>query len=95
MTQPHAQEPSAEDLKAAQRLARTIASDILLYNREKVIEGLRNDTLFDVLAEEIREGRGLFEERVSAEICARHNLLDRALVDVLIHSQAHITCPLW
>ena len=85
----------ADDLKAAQRLARTIASDILLYHREKVLEGLRDDSLFEVLAEEIKEGRELFEERVSAELRARYNLLDRALVDVLIHSQAHIPCPLW
>ena len=30
---------------AAMRLARTIASDILLYNREAVLEGLKNDDL--------------------------------------------------
>jgi len=97
MTTPHpkhAAELTAE-LAAAQRLARTIASDLLIYHRDKVLDGLRTDALFEVLAEEIREGRALYEEHVRVEVRARHNLLDRALVDVLIHSQAHIPCALW
>lgn len=73
---------------AAQRLARTIASDILLYNREKVDEGLKNDDLFDRLEAEIAEGHKLFEERVDGELRGNHNFVERALVDVLIHRAA-------
>jgi hypothetical protein len=38
------------------RLARAIVSDIALYNQEKVREGIKNDTLFDLLKNELDEG---------------------------------------
>ena len=82
-------------LRSAQRLARTIASDLLLYNREKVVQGLKRDELFKLLEPEIREGRELYESRVSREIIDTYRFLDRALVDVLIFSQAQVECPLW
>ena len=82
-------------IRSAQRLARTIASDLLLYNREKVIECLKHDTLFDLLEPEIREGRELYESRVSPEIITTYRFLERAFVDVLISSQAQVECPLW
>ena len=82
-------------IRSAQRLARTIASDLLLYNQEKVLEGLKRDTLFDLLEPEIREGRELYESRVSSEIIKTYRFLERAFVDVLISSQAQVECPLW
>ena len=82
-------------LRSAQRLARTIASDLLLYNKEKVIEGLKRDNLFELLDMELREGRDLYQSRVSAEIQQEYRFLERALVDVLIFSQAHLECDLW
>jgi len=84
-----------DELKAAYRLARTIASDIMLYHRDKVIDGLKSDALFETLREEIEEGEELFNSRVSERVRAEHNLLERALVDVLICSHAHIPCGLW
>ena len=82
-------------LKSAHRLARTIASDIMLYNREKVLEGLSKDTLFEILEFEIEEGKELYESRVSADIRTNYNLLERALVDVLIQAQANVPCSMW
>ena len=38
--------------EAARRLARAIASDISLYNEEKIVNGITNDNLFTSLAEE-------------------------------------------
>jgi hypothetical protein len=84
-----------EELSGAWRLAKTIASDLLLYHRDKVVQALKRDDLFEALEIEIQEGRALLDARVSSEILAEHNLLDRAIVDVLIYSQAHILCPLW
>ena len=46
---------------SAMRLARTIVSDIMLYNKEKVVEGVAGDDLFNRLADEIDEGRRHFE----------------------------------
>lgn len=80
---------------AALRLARTIASDILLYNKEKIAKGIAVDRLFEVIRSEVDEGRELYESRVSAPIRERYNLLDRALVDVLIKSSAHIPTKIW
>ena len=80
---------------AALRLARTIASDILLYNKKKIAQGIASDTLFDLIESEVSEGRELYETRVSAELRAKHNLLDRALVDVLIKSSAHLPTKIW
>jgi hypothetical protein len=86
--------PLIETEEAARRLARAIASDLSLYNEEKIISGITNDNLFEVLAEEIEEGRVLYKRRVAAELYAR-NFYDRALVDILIKAKGHIKSPVW
>ncbi len=80
--------------KDARRLARAIASDLSLYNEEKIVEGIENDTVFDTLAEEIEEGRAHYKGRVSPTLYEK-NFYDRALVDILIKSKAHIKSKLW
>lgn len=84
-----------QKLRAAQRLARTIASDILLYNRDKVERGIKADNLFSILEAEIREGEELFYTRVDAALIKEYNLLERALVDILVFSQAELECDIW
>ena len=81
--------------EAAIRLARAIASDISLYNEEKIIEGVENDSLFDVLNEEIEEGRELYKSRVSPELYQSSNYYDRALVDIIVKSKGHIKSKIW
>ena len=82
-------------LEAANRLARTIASDVALYNQEKVKEGIQNDNLFEILEEELEEGRSLFLSRVSPELPGSDNLYDRAIVDVLIRHSGDIPSRIW
>ena len=41
-----------ETEEAARRLARAISSDLALYNEEKIAEGIQNDNLFEVMADE-------------------------------------------
>jgi len=48
----------------ARRLARLILSDIVIYHAAKVEQGLRENNFFDVLKEEIEEGRQYYESRV-------------------------------
>lgn len=86
--------PLIETEEAARRLARAIASDLSLYNEEKIIRGIETDTLFTELNEEIEEGRALYKSRVSPELYNR-NLYDRALVDILVRSKAHIPSRMW
>ena len=83
-----------ETEEAARRLARAISSDLALYNEDKVAEGVRNDNLFAVMSEEIQEGRDLFESRVAPALLAR-NQYDRAIVDLLVRSKAHVESPMW
>ena len=79
----------------AMRLARAIASDISLYNEEKVREGIENDTFFDAIAGELEEGRELYRSRVAPELLDSHNFFERAVVDIIIRSKGHIRSKLW
>ncbi len=81
--------------KLAFRLARAIISDIALYNQEKVREGIKNDSVFEVLAEELKEGREHFYGRVSPEMVDRDHLYDRAIVDVMIKQAGKIESSIW
>ncbi|MBX3252052.1 MAG: hypothetical protein KF901_33055 [Myxococcales bacterium] len=83
-----------ETEEAARRLARAIASDLSLYNEDKIVEGIKNDSLFDTLADEIEEGRALFKSRVAPELFAK-NYYDRAIVDILVRSKGHVPSPMW
>jgi len=84
-----------EERMKAMRLARAIASDISLYNEAKIIQGIEQDRLFDVLRDEIAEGRELFKSRVSSEIFTRTNFFDRAIVDVVIKPKGHVKSKIW
>ena len=84
-----------EEKAKAIRLARAIASDISLYNEQKIIKGIEQDNLFDVLKEELDEGRELYKSRVSAEIFKTTNFFDRAIVDIVVRSKAHIRSRIW
>jgi len=86
--------PLIETEEAARRLARAIASDLSLYNEEKIVRGIENDNLFEGLTEEIEEGRALYKSRVAPQLYQK-NFYDRALVDILVRSKAHIKSKLW
>ncbi len=83
-----------DNAKRARQLARAIASDLTLYHEAKILEGIANDTLFDVMADEIEEGRELFKSRVKPEIYEL-NIYDRAVVDVLVKSKGHVKSNIW
>lgn len=84
-----------EEPAKAIRLARAIASDISLYNEDKIREGIENDTLFDAISAELEEGRQLYQSRVSPEICNATNYYDRAVVDIIVRSKGHVKSKLW
>ena len=84
-----------DDPEAARRLSRAIVSDVALYNQAKVQEGIKNDNLFEVLEEELEEGRKLYNTRVSPEIAQNGNFYDLAIVDVLIKQSGRIESDIW
>lgn len=67
----------------AKRLARIIVSDISLYNQAKMEEGVRNKTLYDLLADDIQEGRALYERRIPEAVRAGTNYLDEAFSELI------------
>src|SRR5881394_3797603 len=80
--------------KRARQLARAIASDLTLYHEPKILEGISNDNLFEVMSDEIHEGRELFKSRVTEDIFGQH-IYERAIVDVLIKSKGHVKSKIW
>jgi len=84
-----------EEKIKAQRLARAIASDISLYNEQKIIKGIEQDNLFDVLQDELEEGRELYKSRVSQELYSNTNFFDRAVVDIVVRSKGHVKSKIW
>lgn len=78
----------------ARRLARAILSDVAMYNREKVETGIINDNIFDVLKEELEEGRQHFLSRVSADLNP-DQVYEIAVVDVLIKRAGKIESSIW
>ena len=86
--------PLIETEEAARRLARAIASDLSLYNEEKIVRGIESDSLFEELEEEIEEGRALYKSRVAPGLYQK-NYYDRALVDILVKSKGHIRSSIW
>ena len=62
----------------ARRLARIIVSDIVLYNQPHVEEGVRSGMFYELLADDIREGRALYARRVPDEIRASTSYLEDA-----------------
>lgn len=83
-----------ENPDQAKRLARAILSDVALYNKEKLEAGIKNDTVFEVLKEELAEGRQHFVSRVASHL-ASSNIYDIAVVDVLIKRAGKIESTIW
>lgn len=83
-----------ETEEAARRLARAIASDLSLYNEEKIMRGIQEDNLFVSIAEEIEEGRALFKSRVAPELFLK-GFYDRAIIDILVRTKGHVQSKLW
>ncbi len=83
-----------ETEEAARRLSRAIASDLSLYNEDKIVEGVKGDNLFSVLEGEIEEGRALFKSRVAPDLFEK-NFYDRAIIDILVRSKGHVESVMW
>jgi hypothetical protein len=67
---------------AAERLARIIVSDVILYNPERFEAGVRSGNVLQALSEELSEGRALFEQRVPPRVRQQRDFLADELVRV-------------
>jgi len=84
-----------ETPEAAVRLARAICSDLALYNEAKIVQGIEQDSFFDLLRPEIEEGRELYRSRVAPELYGRTNFYDRAIVDVILRRKGSVRSRIW
>ncbi len=87
--------PLIEAPEQALRLARAICSDVSLYNEEKIVRSIEQDTFFDSLREELEEGRELYRSRVAPDLYGRTNYYDRAIVDVILRPKGHVKSRIW
>ena len=83
------------DADKARRLARTIVSDIALYNREEIRKGIKNDNVFELLAIEIERGRKLYLSRISPVLQKQKNFYNQAIVDILIKQYGNTESSIW
>lgn len=83
-----------ETPEAANRLARAIASDISMYNEDKIKKSVEEDSFFTALSDEIEEGREHFKSRV-APVLQTKGIFERALCDVIIARKAHVKSRIW
>ena len=81
--------------EAALRLARTIISDIALYNRDKILNGIKNDNIFDLLERDLAEGLALYKSRIDPAIDRKNSLYNKAIVDILIKRNGDIKSEIW
>jgi hypothetical protein len=71
-------EADPAEVEKARRFARIVVSDIVLYNQEAVAEGIAKGTLFELLKEDITEGRALYDKRVPEAIRASKDYFQEA-----------------
>ncbi|MDH3686082.1 MAG: hypothetical protein OEP95_07640 [Myxococcales bacterium] len=84
MASPQA-EPADELSEAraqAERLARIIVSDIVLYNEEKFAAAIEAGTVAESLGPDLEEGRGLFRNRVDPRLQDEKDYLSEELLRV-------------
>jgi len=79
----------------ALRYAKTIASDMVEYNKDVLLKSLKEDNVWEALEEQVQQGRDEFNARVTPEI-ASQNIYERALVEVLLHRMKdRVKTPIW
>jgi predicted Zn finger-like uncharacterized protein len=83
--------PSDEKIEKAKRLARTIINDIYLYNSAKADESIKNNNFYTVFASDIREGKKLYENRISQEVRNMNDFYREAIENFLTAKKKVLT----
>lgn len=71
-----------EERAKAERLARIVVSDIVLYQSDKFAEAVRSGNILQALDSEIEEGRSFFRQRINEQIRGERDHLVEELVRV-------------
>jgi CheY-like chemotaxis protein len=70
------------EIAKAERLARIVVSDIVLYNQEKFDAAVQADNVLAAMDSELEEGRGLFAQRIDARVRESRDFLDEEMLRV-------------
>jgi hypothetical protein len=82
-TAPEAGDPGIDEkVEQAERLARIVVSDIVLYSSEKFEAAVRAGNVLEAMQPEIAEGRSLFTARVDPSIQEMRDFLTEELLRV-------------
>jgi predicted Zn finger-like uncharacterized protein len=82
--------PDDKDHKKAARLARTIVSDIVLYNPDLVDRGIKEGNLYDLLAKDIQDGIKHYNNRVPESVRAVRNYYKEAFDALVVRKKAEL-----
>jgi len=72
----------AEEIAKAERLARIIVSDVILYNEAKFTAALRGGNVAQAMDADLEEGRALFRQRIDERVRGMRDFLTEELVRV-------------
>ncbi len=72
----------AEERAKAERLARIIVSDVILYNQEKFARAVAAGRVVEMLDPDLEEGRALFRQRIDARVREERDHLAEELLRV-------------
>ncbi|MFI5217244.1 MAG: hypothetical protein ACHQ3O_11940 [Candidatus Limnocylindria bacterium] len=72
----------AAEIGRAERLARIIVSDVVLYNEEKLDAAIRAGNVSESFESEMQEGRGHFAQRIDARVREARDFLGDELLRV-------------
>jgi predicted Zn finger-like uncharacterized protein len=79
--------PERREKDKARRLARALVSDILVYNRDKRDQALKQGNLVQILGPEIKKSWEVYKERVTPEVANSTNHFREALNEILAEGQ--------
>jgi CheY-like chemotaxis protein len=79
---PPADASLVEKIAEAERLARIIVSDVVLYNEEKFAAAVRSGNVVEELQSELQEGRAHFQQRIDAGVRESKDFLEEELLRV-------------
>jgi predicted Zn finger-like uncharacterized protein len=79
---PAADSALAAEIGRAERLARIIVSDVVLYNEDKLDAAIRAGKVLESFESEMQEGRGHFAQRIDARVRETRDFLSEELLRV-------------
>jgi hypothetical protein len=79
---PEPDDELAEERAKAERLARIIVSDIVLYNADQFTAAIAADNVLEALETALQEGRDLFRQRIGERVRVGRDYLEEELLRV-------------